>query len=90
MYRNIKIHLGQDSTPFLDPTLAVNDIATDHPARHNACVGQSNSKQQAVLLDEQSAPPIRDLQRARTPAFSPALASQEGAVITNSLYREGE
>lgn len=68
----------------------MNDIAPDHPARHIACINQSYFKTRALLFDGQLFHPIRALQQASTPAFTPRVSNQSGAVITNSLHCKGE
>lgn len=79
------------STVFLplDPK-HMNDIAPDHPARHNARNGQSYSRVFAPLPDEQPPRPIRARQDAWTPASPRHSANQHGAAITNSLHCKGE
>lgn len=57
-----------------DPT-DMNDIAPDHPARHNARGSQSYSRKRALPRDEQLPPPIRALQRAPAPALAPRAAN---------------
>lgn len=66
--------LGQHPTPWPD-TDSMNDIAPNHPARHCVRSCQSHSKELGPLLDGELAKPIRVLQEAPEPAFTPRVAN---------------
>ena len=53
----------------------MNDTAPDHTANHNACGSQSDFRKLAPLFDEHLYYPIRVLQQASSPAFTPLVAN---------------
>lgn len=81
---------AQESTNFLDTLLKQMPSQSTSLARHTASSGQSQWRERVYFLDGRSLSPITFLQQRHRPAFSPGTASQEGAIITNSLHREGE